>query len=380
MLDDLQAQCAAHGFDLVQPFRLSWYNDAIEPAYKLPDFGRPDALAVLIANSRALWPHFMAAEHAAAHPLDSWIVDRISAVASGVPARTALWFPHEPPPRLLPFQRLAQLAGLAWLSPSWLLAHPIFGPWISLRAVMVIDAPGPAGTAPQVPDPCGRCDHGCLPPFNAAMEGQNDWRQWLAVRDACPLGREHRFSEHQLRYHYTKDLAGLCYQPYWCEENIWRLARTGRFQGGHAVFISSPTRQVALWSQRASDRDDGLTVWDYHVVLAHQGHVWDADCRAGMPLRLDDWLAATFPYGDQVPEPVRPMFRLVPLERYQTTFASDRSHMLKEDGSWAKPPPPWPPIGAGMNLMRFVAMEDPALGPVTDLSALRHHLSGDPRH
>lgn len=28
---------------------------------------------------------------------------------------------------------------------------------------------------------------------------------WIAVRDACPIGREHRYPEDQLRYHYTKD-------------------------------------------------------------------------------------------------------------------------------------------------------------------------------
>jgi hypothetical protein len=27
----------------------------------------------------------------------------------------------------------------------------------------------------------------------------------LAVRDACPIGSEHRFDEDQTRYHYTKD-------------------------------------------------------------------------------------------------------------------------------------------------------------------------------
>lgn len=35
------------------------------------------------------------------------------------------------------------------------------------------------------------------------------WRPWLAVRDACPLGREHRYSEQQVAYHYTKDAKWL---------------------------------------------------------------------------------------------------------------------------------------------------------------------------
>lgn len=31
-----------------------------------------------------------------------------------------------------------------------------------------------------------------------------DWEQWLAVRDACPVGTVHRYSASQIAYHYTK--------------------------------------------------------------------------------------------------------------------------------------------------------------------------------
>jgi hypothetical protein len=34
-------------------------------------------------------------------------------------------------------------------------------------------------------------------------------RAWLAVRDACPVGREHRFPEAMIRYGYTKDRGAL---------------------------------------------------------------------------------------------------------------------------------------------------------------------------
>jgi cyanocobalamin reductase (cyanide-eliminating) / alkylcobalamin dealkylase len=30
------------------------------------------------------------------------------------------------------------------------------------------------------------------------------WRAWLAVRDACPVGREHRYGDDQIAYHYAK--------------------------------------------------------------------------------------------------------------------------------------------------------------------------------
>ena len=36
-------------------------------------------------------------------------------------------------------------------------------------------------------------------------------------------------------------------------------------------------------------------------------------------------------------------FRVIPAPRFVQTFASDRSHMLR-DGTWLKPPPPYPPL------------------------------------
>jgi methylmalonic aciduria homocystinuria type C protein len=55
--------------------------------------------------------------------------------------------------------------------------------------------------------PC-TCDASCLAMFEAAIaagNGPESWRAGLAVRDACPVGREFRYSDAQLAYHYTQD-------------------------------------------------------------------------------------------------------------------------------------------------------------------------------
>src|SRR5262249_52174813 len=59
--ESVAAACAPAGFDLVQPFQVGWYNAAVHPAYRLPDFARPRALGILIGNTRALWPRLLAA-------------------------------------------------------------------------------------------------------------------------------------------------------------------------------------------------------------------------------------------------------------------------------------------------------------------------------
>ena len=53
--------CEPSGLDLLQPFPVAVYNQVVPDAYWLPDFGRPRALGLLIGNTRALWPRFLAA-------------------------------------------------------------------------------------------------------------------------------------------------------------------------------------------------------------------------------------------------------------------------------------------------------------------------------
>ena len=211
--------CAGVGLDLVQLLRVRRYNEAVQTAYRLPDFGRPDALAVLIGNTRALWPRFLAALRvdsqlrAAADPLDRYTERYVRAAAASLTPRSEARFAHEPPPRRVAMQRLAQVAGLAYLSPSFLCVHPTYGPWIGLRAVVVVDCDGPPGPPPLVSDPCADCRTRCRPLLEqaraAAVPGRTaiggNWRPWLTVRDACPVGRAHRYADDQIEYHYTWD-------------------------------------------------------------------------------------------------------------------------------------------------------------------------------
>lgn len=220
VFERIRAGCAARGLDLAAPLRASWYNQDATPELRLPDLGRATALAVVVGNTRALWPHLaeaLAADPGLARdpdPVDRYCERVLHEALAGIAEPWLLRFAHEPPPRVA-IQRLAHVAGLAHLAPSHLSVHPVYGPWIALRAVVVVDVDGPPGPAPALAPPCD-CSARCLPAFEAALaragsatpagaQVESDWRAWLAVRDACPVGRAHRYGEDQLRYHYTKD-------------------------------------------------------------------------------------------------------------------------------------------------------------------------------
>jgi cyanocobalamin reductase (cyanide-eliminating) / alkylcobalamin dealkylase len=208
---DLEAGLRAAGFDVFAAFGTSGWDDP----YTLNTFGRDSALACVVGNSKALWPVFRALDHACADPLDRYVESAVSGVAKAaghrLSCRVAVHFAHIVEPAAIPIQRVAEFAGLARLGPAWLSVHPEFGPWFGLRAVLVFDVPGPTQRR-RAPDLCSTCNgRPCVPAMETALArgARATWRDWLAARDACPVGFEARYGESQLNYHYTKDRAWL---------------------------------------------------------------------------------------------------------------------------------------------------------------------------
>jgi cyanocobalamin reductase (cyanide-eliminating) / alkylcobalamin dealkylase len=199
-------------------------NEGLAPAERLAPAGDADDLGLLIASTRYFWLRFASAlqddpERARApDPVDEHVTSSLRAALSRVAPSANARFAHESPP--LPIQRIAELAGFARLSPARLSVHPVYGPWVALRAVAVVAVPGPSPEClPSLRDPCPGCPGGCAAAFERVLSATaerpgaatlaRDWTAWLAVRDACPVGREHRYADDQIRYGYTKDRAVL---------------------------------------------------------------------------------------------------------------------------------------------------------------------------
>jgi methylmalonic aciduria homocystinuria type C protein len=192
------------GFDLVHAF---------DPARTgIATFVDPSRRAGwLVGNTRALWPRFVAARRAdreldaAAHPLERHTEAAIVRALSGGHGRA--WFGHRTYEEgtFIPLQAVAVASGLGTLAPTGLVIHPVFGPWFALRAVIV-----EPGEPPPAREPIRRtceCGAPCLDALARAQaaRGPEAWRAWLAVRDACPIGREHRYSDEQILYHYGRN-------------------------------------------------------------------------------------------------------------------------------------------------------------------------------
>ena len=162
-------------------------------------------------------------------------------------------------------------------------------------------------------------------------------------------------------------------QPYYCEENAWHVCREEFFadRRRHVVFISNREHAVPMWNQRAG-RGKPI-VWDYHVIVLVENpiEIWDVDTTLGLPVSLEDYVAGSF--HQALPEYFQPICRVVEAREFVETFASDRSHMQRKDGSFRKPPPAWPIIekpGIKTNLMRFVDISQSFVGDVMSIPEL----------
>lgn len=222
----LAARLAPLGFEVLGAVASEAYNASLDDslaAYRIALSDDAPSVALVIGNTRRLWPLFVEAFATTslgdeAHPLDAYSRKHIGAAAEEVASALGVeWetrFSFDPPPRTVAIQRLAVLAGAAELAPIGLCIHPLYGPWFSLRAAVVLALPGPAAST-SAPT-CSACrEKPCMGPREKVMAMgaagvsrdllAEHWETWLAMRDACPVGREVRYSDRQIRYHYLKE-------------------------------------------------------------------------------------------------------------------------------------------------------------------------------
>lgn len=194
----------AAGFDIVHPFDAH----AVARELGVPMLADPERkLGYVVGNTRVLWATFLAARRAdpelaaSANPIDLYT----EKVLAKVPGARCVFVHRRYAAGYLPFQRIAAAAGLATVAPSNLAIHPVYGPWFALRAIVLVAGEPVTRLLPRA---ACECATSCTHAFERACvaTGPDAWRAWLAVRDACRIGREHRYREDQLAYHYTKDL------------------------------------------------------------------------------------------------------------------------------------------------------------------------------
>ncbi|KAF0973200.1 hypothetical protein FDP41_008407 [Naegleria fowleri] len=160
----IQQSLKEKGFEIFQPFPISRYHDYylktrelskntmqknINPYERLSS-DNDHCLAVLIGNTKSLWPHFTThlkkVKEVGKNPLDQYVVETVNSILQQElseehhsPSYT-VYFSHEfegNHPRVA-IQVAGQVSGVAYYENevSYLSFHPQYGPWFAFRAVI----------------------------------------------------------------------------------------------------------------------------------------------------------------------------------------------------------------------------------------------------
>ena len=245
----LEADLSKHGITIMHRANLRSYNShpkiskqglAIKVPSSFVHCTQPEEMtALIIGNSKEIWPHFMshfksqtessASKKAAKmeHPFDTFVFEKIeqtvqSLIDNGSQSQYDIRYYNEMSrDRLISFQTLSHVSGLAPLHPaSQLCVHRTqYGPWIAFRALLLLDIPCEEGEKVESMIPKLEFDaevekaiaDGVQEALRASREGvAGKWRKWLAIRDVIgglnDEWKQWRYGQVQLEYHYTHNV------------------------------------------------------------------------------------------------------------------------------------------------------------------------------
>jgi hypothetical protein len=226
----LATSLVPHGLNLVGVADAARYDAAVPDRWTVGRHAPAVRSVLVIGNGGpAFWEAFQrrrvgdASLRAAAHPLDAFtravVTDAVAPLAAELARPVPIVFPFDAGPPALSFVQLAECAGLGRSSLLGVLVHPEFGPWIALRAALLLPfsctAPRPADGF----DPCPTCvERPCIAACPGAAVGAGGWDiprcaahrlsgagdgcdAGCHARIACVYGQAHRYPPDAQAFH-----------------------------------------------------------------------------------------------------------------------------------------------------------------------------------
>lgn len=219
----MEAALDAAGLNLRAALSAAGY-DAIVPAAWRTGVLLPEARTALVVGSggRALWNALRAAPEfgAASDPVDTYTARVMDGLAEdltrGGHASRAVYPAERHGGAWADFVALGREAGLGVPSRLGLLLHPVCGPWLSMRAVLLSVLPCPRGAPLDGFEPCASCAAPCA----EACPGGAVWPEGISARlcyetqrkepacalrcnarRACVVGPEHAYAAEAEAHH-----------------------------------------------------------------------------------------------------------------------------------------------------------------------------------
>lgn len=220
ILATLDARLGRSGINLVGATSVAAYDLRVAPPRRLAPRA-PGARGVIVLGNggRALWDAARAVivRSAARDPLDDFTRAVVAAAIADIAGARAC-FPFDDLASAPDFQVLAELAGLGRRSLVGVLVHPVYGPWIALRAAVLVPDEVSAPRPIDGFDPCPTCvERPCIVACPVGAVGPDGWNvercsahrladethcaAGCSARIECVYGRAHRQPVEALAFH-----------------------------------------------------------------------------------------------------------------------------------------------------------------------------------
>ncbi|WRX22934.1 Protein N-terminal glutamine amidohydrolase [Theobroma cacao] len=167
------------------------------------------------------------------------------------------------------------------------------------------------------------------------------------------------------------DASDFNHTPCYCEENVYFVCKK-LCSNGIADAQGSDLFVIPLWHQKASNRADGVILWDYHAICIQRKRdgdthlVWDLDSSLPFPCPLATYVSETVRPSFQLFSEFQRFFRVVHAPIFLRHFASDRRHMKDSEGNWTAQPPTYETIvaedGSVHNLNEYIEIHAAEVG------------------
>jgi hypothetical protein len=213
------AQLARAGLSLCGGLPIAAYDSLVSPPWRSAGLAPGARGALVVGNAgRALWERFLESPDRALadDPLDRYTRRVLDAAASHWdPAAVVAFYADRREGVYLPIVALARRAGFGTPGRVGVLIHPEYGPWIAIRAVLLVpESLVEESVAPY--DPCTGCPAPCASACVGLAVGARglDARRCYdtrladpacagacAARSACVVGRAHAYAPEQLAHH-----------------------------------------------------------------------------------------------------------------------------------------------------------------------------------
>jgi hypothetical protein len=218
LAESTRRRLAQSGLDLVGVASASAYDAIVPETHRLATIAPDVRSAIVIGNGgRAFWHAFQRGSRRwSLHPLDAFTRRVVTEALDPLPPGARLVFPFDWPGTPVSFVHLAECAGLGKRSLLGVLVHPEYGPWMALRAAVLL--PDVLAPTPSSFDPCPTCvERACIPACPAGAVGDGGWdvprcMAWRLrpvddcatgchARIGCVIGREHRYPPEAMAFH-----------------------------------------------------------------------------------------------------------------------------------------------------------------------------------